>query len=526
MSNKGIQEKRSEPREWLPPRERAPSILREDQPNFARSLGLTGLALLVIGAAALIVYASGRASRIGPGWGSFAAVLGVGFMLFHAAFDRDLQVRRLYGVFGFLCLAVAVVVSAIKTELGPPGTLFLPYGVIGMTLGLFFLLAFAHNETEEPWRTRTVLVLGAVGAASALTAFIGGSISQAFLLPYGVILALLGVGYLWAFIALQGVASPLGYRAGVGMALAGVLVFLLALGRSLPALFHSLGWIKTPPAPYLVPDGLILMGLGTLYAVLAAGVSTDNRLIVMTRRELAAFFYSPIAYFVLFGFAILAWFAYWMFLGQMLDAIQAGQPPTEPVFQFYIINWVPVFSMVFIVPVLTMRLLSDEKRTGSLEVLLTAPVDEVSVVLSKFLAALVFFLVVCTPWVFFLVALRVQTGEAYDYHPLFAFFVALTSTGAGFISMGLFFSSLTRNQIIAAIPTFGLMLIWTFLFFIKGMMPMDSPFRAIITHVSYVEFWISAVDGRLSPAFLVFHISAAVFWLYATVKVLEARRWS
>jgi ABC-2 type transport system permease protein len=342
-----------------------------------------------------------------------------------------------------------------------------------------------------------------------------------------VLLGALGWAYLWAFVGLRGQADDLAHRVAQGMGVLGLVAFLVALGRSaLPPLFHYFGWLQTRPLPYLVPDGLLLMGLGAMYAILSAGISTDNRLIVLTRRELAAFFYSPVAYIVLIGFTALAAIQYFFFLDRVIRAPQMGEPMVEPVIVDFVISWWAVIPMIFIVPVLTMRLLSEERRSGTLEVLLTAPLEEASVVVSKFLAALVFFLVLWLPWGLFLVALRVQGGEAFDYRPLLSFFIALAATGAGCVSMGLFFSSMTRNQIIAAIVTFVGMFAWTLIFFLKRDLPQDSPWRIIMTYVSYVDLWIEAVQGTLSLRHLVLQISVAIFWLFVTVKVLEARRWT
>jgi ABC-type transport system involved in multi-copper enzyme maturation permease subunit len=182
--------------------------------------------------------------------------------------------------------------------------------------------------------------------------------------------------------------------------------------------------------------------------------------------------------------------------------------------------------VIFVVPVLTMRLLSEERRTGTLEVLLTAPLDETTVVLSKFFAALIFFLVLCLPWGLFLVGLRVQGGEPFDYRPLLSFFIALAATGAGFLSMGLFFSSLTRNQIAAAVLTFVGMVALTLVYFLQTDLPLSSTAKVFLNYTSYLELWRDSLGGTLSPRYLIFHISAAIFWLFLTVKVLEARKWS
>jgi hypothetical protein len=103
-------------------------------------------------------------------------------------------------------------------------------------------------------------------------------------------------------------------------------MFLVALGRSLlPYLFFQLGWVTDrPPKAFFLPSGLILMYLGAEYLVLALGITSDNKLIIMTRRELGSFFCSPIAYIVLIGMAGAGWFQYVYFLTQIFDASEAA----------------------------------------------------------------------------------------------------------------------------------------------------------------------------------------------------------
>src|SRR5439155_479024 len=145
---------------------------------------------------------------------------------------------------------------------------------------------------------------------------------------------------------------------------------------------------------------------------------------------------------------------------------------------------------VFVVPVLTMRLLSEERRTGTIEVMLTAPVDEVVVVISKFVAALVFYLTLWIPWGLFLVALRVEGGQPFDYLPLLSFYVTLVCSGAAFVAMGLFFSSLTRNQIISAVLSFmGMMFLLCF-FLLRQMTQIGPNWSAFFKQLSFVDLWI------------------------------------
>src|SRR5439155_13573799 len=240
-------------------------------------------------------------------------------LLFHSARDADLQVRRMYGFLGYLWLISGIAVSFFwRTGTDGKvffGVYFLPYGFICLSLALLFLMSFARNETEPAWRKTVVSLLGGAGMALALLGFVGGNISEKFLLPHGLLLTILGLGYLWAFIGLQGTDRDLGYWAGVALGFLGLLAMLVALGRSvLPLLFYSWGWLSARPEPYFVPSGLLLLSLGVVYAVLSASLCSDNRLIVLFRRELAAFFYSPLAYIVLLSFAVISWWFFWQFV--------------------------------------------------------------------------------------------------------------------------------------------------------------------------------------------------------------------
>jgi len=460
-------------------------------------------------------------------------------LLFHSAWDADLQVRRMYGVLGFLWLAAGIVGSLIWTTDANGkvlfGSYFLPYGFTCLTLALLFLMSFTRNETEPAWRKTLIGVLGGVGLALALAGFVGGNISESFLLPYGLVLTVLGLFYLWAFVGLQGPDSDLGYRAGAALGVLGLLAILFALGRSvLPPLFFSWRWLNTRPDSYFVPSGLILLSLGLAYAGLSAALCSDNRTVVLFRRELAALFYSPLAYIVLFSFAVISWWFFWQFVANLYRTVDmrmaSPEDIMEPIITRYLLAWFPVICVIITVPVLSMRLLSEEHRTGTLEVLLTAPVGEWTVVLSKFLAALVFYLMIWAPWGLCLLALRVEGGQPFEYRPLLSFYLMTACTGAAFLSMGLFFSSLTRSQIAAAVLTFMGMLLLTAMYFAKELLAQSqptgaSPWVAVATHISYLDLWITSLLGEITPKFYVFPISVTVLWLFLTSKVLESRKW-
>jgi ABC-type transport system involved in multi-copper enzyme maturation permease subunit len=523
MTTKAVPDSRDEtaaPEHWQPLPERAPSLEREEGPSLARALIIPGMFCLAVGVSPYLGSWLGKSrTLIGYGTGNFMLALSLLCFLYHAVRDRDVQIRRVYALLGMFGLVLGVVLGVVAL-VWSMSELFLPWGFVFMAVALFFLVAVVRNETEPVWHDGLVKLLGAAGLLLSLVGFIGGNVRADFLLPYGLVLAVLGLGYWWAFLGVQSESRDLRYHSGVALAALGLVVFLIALARSV---FET---------RFLVPTGVLLGGMSALYVGLAAGMCSDNRLIVLTRRELAACFFSPLAYIVVFGLTVVGWWQFTQFVVRVRLADQFGSPLAEPVLRFYIIDWFPVICVLFGVPVLTMHLMSEEKRTGTLEMLLTTPVDETTVVLSKFLATWIFYLTAFAPWGLFLVGLRWIGGEPFDYRPLLSFFFTLAFTGANFLGMGLFFSSITRNQLAAAILTFAGMVLLTGIYFAKqllfdfNLITPQSSWDVAITYVSYVDLWISSMSGKMAPQFLLFHLSAAIFWLFLSVKVLEARKWS
>jgi hypothetical protein len=499
----------------------APSVLREDEAGLPRIYGMIGAFLVIFGGLVLLLKAFGRSSFVSPAWATLSIALGVAGLLYHAAFDRDVQFRRMYMLFGVMALIVGAFLCLLPYP-NAAGDQFGP-GFLCMSLALVFLLASHRNETDAWSRNLMEMIIGGAGLVAAVVGLAGANIKPDFLMPFGFLLGVIGLFYLAAFVATRGIGDDLAYRAGLGIGALGLLVFLVALGRSvLPPLFHQFGWLANKPAVYHVPYGVLLMMLGLAYGAVSLGICSDRPLVVLTRRELGAYFYSPVAYLVMALCIALAWVNYWWFL---TDLVESGGPIPEPVVGRYFITYLPAVGMVLAVPFLTMRLLSEEHRTGTLEVLLTGPVTDTTVVLSKFLAALFMYLLLWVPFGLFLVALYVVTGTAFDYRPLLGFFVVTVVTGAGFVSLGLFFSSLTRNQIVSGVLTFGALFVLFLVFFLKNLPDRGGIWRNVLQHLSYIDSWIVAINGKMQPSSLLFFLSMTIFFLFLTVKVLESRKW-
>src|SRR5262249_56560091 len=103
--------------------------------------------------------------------------------------------------------------------------------------------------------------------------------------------------------------------------------------------------------------------------------------------------------------------------------------------------------------------------------------------------------------------------------------IGLSVTGAAFISMGLFFSSLTRNQIASGVMTFAGMLALTFVSLIPWWTDVGGTWEPLLKRVSYLDLWTNTLEGKLIPTGLMFFASLTVLWLFLTVKWMESRRW-
>ena len=233
----------------------------------------------------------------------------------------------------------------------------------------------------------------------------------------------------------------------------------------------------------------------------------------MAGREVGAYFLSPIAYVVLAVFL----FACGLSFG--LGTIARGE---ESSLRALMEPWM-LFFLVFVLPMLTMRLLSEEYRNGTIETLLTAPITETEVVLGKFLGALAFFGVMIATLLLYPVILA-GVGSV-DGRLLLCNYIGLTLLGALFIAVGLFFSACTRHQIIAVLLSFAVLAIITFASFELATRVGIGWIRAVMQQVSVRVHFGDFVRGVLDMNHVVFFVTTTALFLFLTVKRLEMRRW-
>jgi len=502
-----------------------PSEMVADSSGFPRWAGSFGLFLAIFGFLTIALSFSGNNVRINPAYAGVALVTGLAAMLFHASFERDDFLRRPYLAMGLMFLATGLGLVAMPFFRENTMAMLPGHGLL--ILGMMFVLAVLRQESNEGVAGLAATGLGISAIGLVLVGALGGAIQPKFLLPHFMMMGLTGTILMAAYISVTGAETRWGYQAGVALGWIGLIGLIVALGRSmLPQLAYTFNWIGDRPGNYWVPTGFLLSFLGLFQWMTSAFLISESRLLILTRREMGSFFFSPIAYIVLLSFVLSTWVGYSTFLdGLVFRAMSA--PPTEPIVRNYVISLFTVLSVLFAVPLLTMRLLSEEKRTATLEVLLTAPVDETTVVFAKFLAGLLVYLMVWIPYLVYLLALPVGGAPEFDYRPLLSFFMGLVATGAGFIAVGLFFSSLSSNQIVSAALTLAYMIFMLLLYIIHFQPSIQNTIWArIIEHTSFLDLWETNLQGKLIPRQLLFHLSMTVLALFGTVKVLEARKWS
>jgi ABC-2 type transport system permease protein len=401
-----------------------------------------------------------------------------------------------------------------------------PTGIWTLLLGLVFIVLQQRTEEEESWRLSGLGVVGWIGAVAAAVAF-GTGIADLVklpdvLMPYGLVLGLVGFPLLWVCLSQLPTDSDLVYRSGWWLRAVGLLFVVYAVGRSIYPAFAEEFLDKDDVSRYLVPNGCLLTFLGLLYAWLGHCFASEGRLTAVVKRELIGYFCSPIAYVVLGGMVIMAWLAHLLWIEDFFR--NAGLPFPEPILREYSFGFLPVFAFILAVPMLTMRLLSEEQRTGTYEVLMTAPVEEWQVVLGKFLSSWIMFMFCWSAWLVFPLAYRAWSAESFDYRPALTFFVGTGLMASGFLAMGLFFSSITKNQIIALLLGIGVMfLLFTPAFFFPP--GASSTAYEIVELTSFYHHMYPYSAGQIYWKHVVYYASFALFWLFLTVKVLEARKW-
>lgn len=228
------------------------------------------------------------------------------------------------------------------------------------------------------------------------------------------------------------------------------------------------------------------------------------------RREMGAFFTSGIAYVFLAGFALFSGLFF------SLGVIGSGIADMSPMFgSMFII-------VLFLIPILTMKLLSEEKKNRTDQGLLTAPVSLSSIVLGKYFAALTLFIIAES--IVFIYALIIAFCGEVVWSTLLGNYFAMLFLGAAFIAIGLFISSLTENQMASAVIGMFVLFVLYLLDSLAANIPVDFVRNALYS-VSFYSRYLEFTRGVFDLSSIVFFISIAVLFNFFSVRVLDKRRW-
>ena len=238
-----------------------------------------------------------------------------------------------------------------------------------------------------------------------------------------------------------------------------------------------------------------------------------RNVVAISQRELLSLFCSPIGYIVVAGF--------WLVTGAIAiwnaDAFGPGKPATlRDIFM-----WTP-FILTIIVPAMSMRSISEEYRSGTFETLMTAPVSDTQVVLGKYLASLLFYVIMLAGTLIYPLLMQVFGNP--DWGEVLAIYVGLLLLGVAFTAFSMFASSLTRDQAVAwilgAMPLMLLILsVYSLVRRFEGWQ------REVLQQVNVMGRFGEFARGQVGTGDVVFFLATAALFLFLTVKVVESRRW-
>lgn len=252
-------------------------------------------------------------------------------------------------------------------------------------------------------------------------------------------------------------------------------------------------------------------------------------LLAIWQREFKAYFFSPIFYALgtVFLF-VTGLFFYLGLLGYQEMFRQAAQYP--PMMERININEMimrPLFSVMsfvsvlILMPMLTMRIFSEEKKSGTIELILTSPVKDWHVILGKFLAAFSLYGVMMALTVIYPIILQIY-GDP-DWAPIWTGYLGMLLMGGGVLTIGIFASSLTENQIVAAVVCFGAAIALWILDMASSYF--TGPVGSLLGYLSVMRHFDTFEKGILDTTDLLFFASFMFFGLFMTVRSLESTRW-
>src|SRR5215510_14169566 len=253
-----------------------------------------------------------------------------------------------------------------------------------------------------------------------------------------------------------------------------------------------------------------------------------NNILAITQKELKSYFASPIAYVVIGLYALV--FGYYFYaavrfferqsmqmagLGVGAPSVNINEQLIRPVFQYSMV----VFLIVL--PMITMRTYSEEKRSGTMELLLTSPVTDFQIIMGKFLGAMAVYAVMLAVTLIHIGLLFMASRP--EWIPILTTYLGLLLMGGCFIAVGLFISSLTKNQIVAVMVTFTVFLMLWVINWIASFMGPTT--QTVLNYLSITDHLDDFTRGVIDTKHLVYYISFISFGLYLTMRSVDTERW-
>ena len=248
---------------------------------------------------------------------------------------------------------------------------------------------------------------------------------------------------------------------------------------------------------------------------------------IICRKELRSYFVSPVAYLLLAMFAVIFGFFFWNILGFFIregtEAMMSGQMFPMNLNERVIRPLLSNISVVglFLIPMITMRLFAEEKRTGTIELLATSPVSDMQVILGKWTAAIVLYggmlLLSAVNFVFLF-----KYGRP-DWKPLAIGYLGLLLQAGALLAIGTFISTLTKNQIIAGAVTFAVCLLLWILEWVTGFD--TAAWARVMAYMSVITHFESFAKGLLDSKDVIFYVTLIFLGLFLTARSMESLRW-
>lgn len=251
------------------------------------------------------------------------------------------------------------------------------------------------------------------------------------------------------------------------------------------------------------------------------------------RREMGSYFVSPIAYVVVgfflllagyFFYSLLSFFIERSFMAQM-QAQRLGAPPDMDVPSLVLRNFFGIVSTIslFMIPIMTMGLYAEERKRGTMELLMTSPLKDFQVVIGKFLAALSLFLIMLAPTLIYHFIMGRYSEPALPWRVMLLGYLGLVLLGAVLVAIGSFISSLTESQIIAAVITFGVfLLLWVL---DAGSRGAGTAQGEVLQYLSILRHFDDFSRGVIDSSSVIFYLSLCALGVFLTLRTLDAMRW-